>query len=358
MVHDTQLSAAARGIGSIGRALVLNKGTPKTAARWLEGNGGPRAAVDYLHKADVGSTEPEALATSAAVARDIALLVRNGQSLYATLLRIGARRVPPKVAFIEQAAGAHARFLSPGAPAPLSSAAFNSDPLVPVRCTALLVRSAELMRLGGTEVDEALGLDLAAAVGLGVDMEMLAHDTAAATSTPGGLGNASPIVALPAQSVAGLDSGVREILQLIYNAGATPASAVLAMHPSTLLMLQAVRSSGAFAWPTLHARAPSMFGVPVVPTLGARWAGSPSQGAITAVDGAQVRVTGGDTVEIAASEHAAIEMSDAPTMSGASGSGASVVSMYQIDGVTIRATGHYSWRAPTGAVATLTGAAL
>jgi hypothetical protein len=354
---DPSLLASARTIGCVVRALALNAGRAGAAASYLAASGGPQRGVELL-RAAVGATSSENLSQALKPAgRSIGDLIRSGASLYSALLRAGARRVLARVRYVEQGAGARAAFLAPGQPAPLSSGAYEAGGLTPIRLVALLVRSNEVLR-ADPEADAALGADLADAVALGVDVELLQHGTAPGIGTPGGIGNGAAVIAAGAGTVAGIDDGLRQVLQAVYNSGGTPSSTVLALNPSLLALMQNTRSSGQHAWPTLNQSRPTLAGCLVVPTAGQQWGGSPGAGAITAIDARQARFTDSDELLIDTSEGAAIEQSDAPSMDGNTGTGASVVSMFQTDATAIRATKFLAWRAHSASVATLTGVAL
>lgn len=354
---------AGRLAGTLIRALAVARGQRAAALAYLEADPSSHAtAARAMLKAAVGatSTEDVGLAMSGA-GRDLAALTRAGGRSFLTMLQaLGARRVPPRCALIEQAAGASAAFAAPGEALPVSAGAFDRDGLTPRRVGGLVVQADELLRADPTIVDAILAADLADALAFATDAALLDVAAMPSDAEPGGLAYASPTFPVAGTATADLDAGFTALQRSLTDAGHTLANAIWAMPAGTLSALQQRRdSSGAYAWPTLHAVQPTLLGRPVFGTPAVPLHGSPRMASIALVDATSVRYADDDRLAVDVARHAALELSDAPSAHADDGTGAAMTSLFQLDAFAVRAVRFVAWRLgrSTGA-ATLVGVEL
>lgn len=347
-----------RVIGAMVRALALSRGDNVAAAAYLmAADDAPSASAARVIKSSIGAVSPEALASALLPAgRDLSALVRSGGSAFARLVALGARRVPFRVRLVEQTAGARAQFVGAGAAAPLSSGGYLAEALPVRKVVALVAQVAELLRADRNLVDGVLAGDLSDAVAHAMDTELLDFALPPTDDGPGGLGYGLAQIASSGSTVAAIDSDLGRAQRALTDNGHSLAAAAWLMHSSTLSAMQAMRSGGLHAWPSLHLATPQLLGRPVLATPAAPMAGSPDQSAIALVDASSVRFADDDGIDIAVTKYATLRMDDAPTADANTGAGENVTSLYQTDSFAVRATRFVNWRmGRSSGIVTLTG---
>lgn len=349
--------------GCLIRALAVARGQRSAATAYLEADPTAHAAAARaMLRAAVGQTLPEdvGLAMSGA-GRDLAALTRTGgRSMLAALQALGARRVPPRCALIEQGAGAAAAFASPGEALPVSAGSYDREGLTPRRVGALVVQADALLRADPLVADVILAADLADALALAIDTALLDVAAMPTDASPGGLAYASPTFPAAGSATADIDAGLAALQRSLTESGHGLGRTIWAMHASTFAALQQRRdSSGAHAWPTLHEPQPTLLGRPVLATPAVPRHGSPGTSSIALIDAASVRYTDDDRLAIDVSRQAALQMDSAPAGSAADDTGTPMTSLFQVDCFAVRGVRFVAWRlGRASAAATLVGVEL
>lgn len=130
---------------------------------------------------------------------------------------------------------------------------------------------------------------------------------------------------------------VKSMLQALVNGGSDLDAALFVMHPLEAVTLSTmITAEGVRVFPDLGAMGGSVLGIPAVTSVGAVSSGSPSERVIALIDGAQVAVADDGEIEISASDMVTLHMDDATTQDSTTGTGTSMVSMFQTESVAIK----------------------
>lgn len=261
-------------------------------------------------------------------------------------------RVPFKIRVPRQTSGGHADWVGQGAGKPVTSMAFDSVSLDHNKVATIAVLTKELVRLSSPSAEMLVRNTLAGAVNERLDIDFT--DPSVAVSS--GVNPASITNGLTALTTAGTtadnartDVGV--ILKAFLEANKNTANLVFIM-PNTLAMSLALlrNSLGQREFPDLNVNGGFLEGIPVITSQYV--ANSSGYGnLVIAVKADEIFLADDGNVSIDVSEQASVQMSDAPTVNSTSGTGASLVSLWQTNSVGIRAEREISWtKARTDAV--------
>jgi hypothetical protein len=174
-------------------------------------------------------------------------------------------------------------------------------------------------------------------VGRYSDRAMLDPDIAASGTSPRSLTNGSVQVASTGATETAITSNFKSALQIHADAGSDLNDVVGVAHPTTLLTISTVLTSGGHrAFPDVGVRGGTMFGVPILSSVGAVCSGSPSERVVAFINAAGVIVADEGDIEITASAKTAVQMDNATTQNAATATATAVVSMFQAHAVAIR----------------------
>lgn len=240
-----------------------------------------------------------------------------------------ARRVAFQIAQARELGGGGAgAWRGEGGPTPSMQTSFDTFTLGPSVADVLVVVTDELFRFG-RPTEAALIAALRGAVNRYLTTALLDPTIAATADHPGSLTNA----ALPVTSTGSTAA------QIITDLSAMIAGIQTGADGGLLWILRPVTLA------TIYAK---LAGVGMTPTPGflLGWpvltdAASPQQ--ITLADPMSVAIATDEEVIVEFSNSAAIEMDDAPSQSAASGTGASLVSLFQVGGVGLMASLRANW---------------
>lgn len=239
--------------------------------------------------------------------------------------------------------GATGYWVSQANPKPVSFAAVEGSTLQSCKVAAIIVLTQESVKFAGAVTEAALQRDLQRAVTDTWDEAFLAVSNAGIPGEmPASITYGAPTIASSADPAA-------DIAALVAAFDGDFASAYFVTDPKTAAQLAMVQAGGTFAFPDVGPRGGSILGIPVLTSRASpRDAGG---GQIALVDPTAIMAADIAT-EIAKSEHASLQMDDAPD---ASEDG--MVSLWQCNLVAFKAEVFTNWQVQhEGSVAVITGA--
>lgn len=263
-------------------------------------------------------------------------------------LRGKVKQVPFKSRVKRQTGGVSAGWVGEGKGAPLTSGVFDTITLDFTKLAAVTAIANENLRLASPNLEMLLRDDLAAAIQQTADSDFIDPNNA-------GTANVKPASILNSVSslgattgtttVAGILADVQILMAPFIAANIDLSELVWIMTPSTALSLSMIMTSlGQQQFPGVTPLGGTFVGLPVVAANAAGLVGASDGGHIVAlVHAPSISVADDGIVAVDASTEASLEMSDAPSNSAASGTGASVVSMFQTDSTALKATYWLNW---------------
>lgn len=260
----------------------------------------------------------------------------------------GFMRVPFRTRLLLAANAQSAQWTGEGTPLPVGKMDFDTgSTIASARVGGIAVQTVELVRSSAPNATTIIGTDLARACAQAVDEAFLDPTN---SGTPG-IKPASVfdnVTEVPSSGsdIASVDQDLRDALAALGDSDL--ANSYWVMRPSTAAYLGTLRGSGgAAAYAGMSARGGALLGVPVIVTSALPDFGSPQEGYIGLVDAAGVALADDNEAAISFSEHAALEMQDAP-----SGGAQALVSLWQNSLVALRAERIINWVRRRGDAAT------
>jgi HK97 family phage major capsid protein len=321
-------------------------GTFQNAAAFAAGRGARWTdAAEYL-KAAVSAVGADANTDwETRLAADLRALYR-GQSVVGRLR--GVRRAPFNVRLLSTTAGATASWAGAGAGFVVArqSSSEIAAPLDRLKFGAISVFTQELAMLSDPSVDAIVSADLSSALRKAEDLAFIDLTNAGvADVTPASVTFGASERASTGSSLAQIDADLRALLQAASDADANLSMSTFVMSEKTATFLASLRGTGGdLAYPNVRVHTDGeIFGVHQIASQSAVSAGSPTNNAIALIDGSQIWIAEGGA-EITTSKVATLEMSDAPSQSSSTPTGANQVSLFQTDSVAIKAVLAANWK--------------
>jgi len=279
----------------------------------------------------------EAAADQGSILAAFVAQMRNASVFYRLLESMIRLPVRQRIGLVTM--GATAWTLGEGQPIPLTALDLAAAALEPRTAAALLVVTEEL--LTATSADEGLNNELRRAIGHEVDLQFFAEITDEDTPSIASSGDDA-------------DDARLDLLALLTAVGLTNESAPLfVMSPDVARRAATLAAAmGTLMFPQMSPTGGTMLNVPAMVT------DALDPGTLALLDGARLIGDAGP-INVQTSRQAAVEMQDdqSITQSGATATGAALVSMWQANSVAIRATAQFAClRHPAhdNALATLT----
>jgi HK97 family phage major capsid protein/HK97 family phage prohead protease len=261
-------------------------------------------------------------------------------------------RVPFNVRVPRQTGEGFAGWVGEGVGKPVTSAAFDSVTVSYHKLASIAVLTKELVRFSTPSAEMLVKDMLAKAIIRKLDDSFIDPSFAAST----GVNPASITNGLTAQTSAGVSADnartdLANLIQAYLEANYDPTGLVIIMPPTLAMALSLMRNSlGQKEFGDITATGGTLEGFPVITSQHA----ANSSGAgnmVIMVRAADIFLADDGGVSIDASEQASVQMSDTPTINSTTGTGASLVSLWQTNSVGVRAEREISWtKARSGAV--------
>lgn len=297
------------------------------------------------------ATVPAALTTTATWAGNL-VYAQNLESEFLEYLRPqtiigripGLRRVPFNVRIAGQTTGSVANWVGQGKPKPVTSFSTNAQTLGFTKIAAIAVLTEESVRFSSPSLEALVRDELARAVIERMDVDFIdpAH-TLSANVNPASVTNGLTPLTSAGTSADNVRTDLVSLLAEFINNNVNPSGLVLVM-PNLLAMSLSImtNSLGQPEFPTMTMNGGTLMGIPVITSqYAANQSGAGNL--VIAINAGDVALAADDSVRVDASGEASIQMSDAPTNDASTGTGQSLVSMYQTNSIAVRAERFINW---------------
>jgi HK97 family phage major capsid protein/HK97 family phage prohead protease len=254
------------------------------------------------------------------------------------------RNLPFNVRITGQTTGAVAGWVGEGKPKPVTSFSTNAQTLLYTKIAAIAVISQELARFSTPSAEAMVRDELARAVTERMDIDFIDPSSSAVA----GVNPASITQGLTPLTSAGVSADnartdLISILSYFVENHANPSRLVLVMPATLALALSLMRNSlGQQEFPGLTLSGGTLEGIPVITSQYAANA-SGSGNLVVGVNTEDVGIADDGEVTVDASTEASVQMSDAPTNDASTGTGQSLVSLWQTNSIGIRAERFVNW---------------
>lgn len=255
-------------------------------------------------------------------------------------------KVPFNTRVGSQTVGGSASWRGEGKPAPLTKGTFSTVTLDFANIVALSVLTKESVRFGVSNAEEKVRNDISKAIIEKIDSDLMDPANAGTASVkPASLTNGVAATAVSGTTAAAFRVDLKNMISTMIAAGIQCNSLVLVMSQGIALSLSLMRNAlGNREFPDLTMRGGYVEGIPVIASEAVTTLGSPTANMIAAINAEDVFLADDGNVTIDASDQASLEMSDAPAQNGVTGSGASMVSLWQTGMLGLLATREINWK--------------
>lgn len=270
----------------------------------------------------------------------------------------GLRRVPFNVRITGQTSGGDAYWVGEGAPKPLTSFNFNAVNLRWSKVATIAVITEELARMSTPSAEALVRQSLADAVIARLDMDFIDPSKAAvADVSPASITNGVTPIPSSGTDADAIRADIRALWAVYIANNISPTSAVYIMSASTALALSMMQNAlGQPEFSGVTMTGGSLGGVPVIVSEYVAQFGDTSGNIVILANQSDIFLADDGQVVLDASREASLQMLDNPTNNSGTGTGTSMVSMFQTNSIALRAERWINWqkRRPQ-AVAYLTG---
>ncbi len=255
-----------------------------------------------------------------------------------------------RVGFNERVSGMSTGFtagwVGEGLPALPSAAVTFNIQLLFNKLAALAVLSKEAIRFSNPNAETRVRDELAKAVNAKMDLDFVDPAKAASGTTSPASITYGVVATTPTGTTAAFARTDLATLIGNYATGLLdPSDIVLIMSAQMALQLSMmVNTLGNADFPDISMKGGSLRGFPVIVSEHLTSVGSPSTQTIIAVKASDVYLADDGVVTVEASDQASIEMVDTSSQSLISGTGASLVSLWQTGGVGLMAQREITWK--------------
>lgn len=283
-------------------------------------------------------------------------MMNGGAVRYPALTRVGFYTRTGR-----QTAGGTGGWVGEGKPAKLTKGTFDTVTLAGLKCAAISVLTKESIRFGVPSSEQKVRNDLSGAIVATIDTDFLdPSNTGTANVKPAAITSGIAATAVSGTTAAAFRVDLKNMLATMITAGIQPASIVLVASQGICLSLSLMRNAlGNREFPDLTMQGGYVEGIPVIASEAVTSLGSPTANMIAAVNAMDVFLADDGNVTIESSDQASLQMDDAPaTQDGTTGTGTSLVSLWQTGMLGIKAEREINWTlARSAAVQYLSGVA-
>jgi HK97 family phage major capsid protein len=211
---------------------------------------------------------------------------------------------------------------------------------------ALAVLTKEAIRFSNPSAEARVRDELARAVNAKLDLDFVDPAKAASgTTSPASITNGIVATGPTGTDAAHLVTDMATLLKLFTVAKLDASDIVLIMSASQALEISMMTTTlGMLYFPNISMKGGTFRGLPVITSEHLQSVGSPSINSIVAVKASEVYLADDGVVTVDASDQASLEMVDTSSQSAISGTGASLVSLWQTGAVGLMATREITWK--------------
>lgn len=254
------------------------------------------------------------------------------------------RRIPFNVSIAGQTSGGTGYWVGDGAPKPLTRFDFAVTNLRWAKVANIAVITEELLRFAQPSADVLVRDALAAALIERLDVDFVDPNKAAVTNvSPASITNGVSAINSVGNSADNVRTDVAAAVTQYISANITPSTAVWVMRSARALSLSLMRNAlGQREFPDITMMGGMFEGFPVITS---EYQHSDSDGDnVILVNASDVWLADDGQVMLDASRETSLQMNDVPTMDASSGTGATMVSMFQTNSVALRAERWINWQ--------------
>lgn len=326
-------------------ALAVARGTHGQALQVFERRWPRSKHLDVIRKAAVpaGTTDGwgAALNPLQGYASEFLELVRP-----ATVLgrMNGFRRVPFRVKFPLQTAGATVGWVGEFKPIPVGKLTLDSDTFEHSKISGIVVLSKELAISSEPSAEALIQRDLIAAIAQFSDEQFLDPSVAEVDGVkPASITNGATAIPSSGNGAAAIEADLKALVAAVVASGALLTSPYFVMKPTTALHLATLEGANGNIFPNVNVMGGDIWGIPVLVSANAG-------NQITLIDAAEVLLAD-ESIDIDTAEEAAVQMDTTP-----SDGAVKMVSLFQNSLVALKATRLIRWqRRRAGAAAYISG---
>jgi HK97 family phage major capsid protein/HK97 family phage prohead protease len=254
------------------------------------------------------------------------------------------RRVPFRVPLIGMSTGMTGYWVGEGKAKPLTKATFTRTSLEPLKVAAITVVTKELLADSSPSADAMLRDELANALIARTDIDFVDPAKAAvANVSPASITNGLvAITATGTGDAADIRTDVRAAFGAFTAADSSPTSGVWIMRATTALALSLMQNAlGQAEFPGISMNGGTFAGLPVI--VSEHVPGVTAGDYVILVNAKDIYYGDDGGVTVDTSEHASLEMDDAPSHDSVTPTETTLVSMYQTNSVAFRAERRIDW---------------
>lgn len=259
------------------------------------------------------------------------------------------RRVPFNIRVGSITSGGSAYWVGQGVPIPVSKLQTGDLTLERTKSAGLMVITEELARDSSPSAELLIRNDLRDTIAQFLDRRFIDPQWAAvANVSPASITNDVTAVAASGTTLAALRTDIQTLFANFIANNIPTSGGVWIMTETTALALSLMTDSlgqRPFDLRDMNSTGGTFVGRPVIVSQNTNVSGSPTIGnlIIFAIP-SEIMLADEGGVDVDASREASVQMDDAPTNNAATGTGASVVSMWQTNSVAIRAIRYINWK--------------
>ena len=262
------------------------------------------------------------------------------------------RAVPFRVPLIGQTSGGDGYWVGEGKAKPLTSFDFTRTVLEPLKVANIAVATMETLRDSSPAAEGIIRDQLAAALRERMDRDFIDPAKAASAGvSPASITNGSTVLISTGSTADDVRADIKALLGAFIAANNAPTSGVWIMPAVTALAVSLMQNPlGQPEFPGISMAGGMLFGMPVIVSeyvpsdYDPDGAGAEVAGAMVAlVNASDIYLADNGEVAVDMSQEASLEMSNTPTGSSVTPTGASLVSMFQTNSVAFRAERTLNW---------------
>lgn len=258
--------------------------------------------------------------------------------------KLNLQRRPFNIRTPRQTTGGAGYWVGEGKPKLLTKFHFDAVTLPYTKVAAIAVITQELARFSSPSAEMIVRDQLAAACLERLDTDLIDPDKAVSSGVnPASLTNGVTALSSAGTAAANVVTDIQNLIEQFILNRQDPAGLVLVM-PNTLALAASLMltTNGVRQFPDLTMNGGSLLGIPVIASQYAA-SGASYGNMVIAIDQNAVALAddGGFSVDV--STEASLEMVDSSSQDAGSGTGASLVSMFQTNSIAIRAEREIHW---------------
>jgi HK97 family phage major capsid protein len=253
--------------------------------------------------------------------------------------------VPFNIEVPRQTSGGTGYWVGQGAPAPLTKFDFDRANLAFTKVANIAVLTSEIIRFSNPGAEGLVRNALGQALIAKLDADFVDPSVAAvANVSPASLTNGVTPVSASGVNAAAIRADIASIMNKFITANLSLKTGVWIMSPVTAMRLSLMTNGlGQPEFPDISMMGGKLQGLPVITSNYVP--NSVSGGSmVVLMDASEVYLADDGTVVIDASREASLQMDNAPTNNASTGTGSTMVSMFQTDSVAIKAQRFINWQ--------------